>query len=583
MSKCQVGGQAISNGVAMKGKRGIATAIRNKDGSIDLRLKRLFISDNEKGFRSFPFFRGIFAFINSLKSGVDTFNLWDEIKDDIEQDGFISKIAKYTKKSKREIVLMMIETLVFMLISFAFIVLPSLVTYILKEYTYNSILLSAIESFLSISILLIYLLIIGKNDDMEQTFRYHGAEHKTIFCYEKSRDLTIENVRKEKRLHPRCGTNLIFNIIVNSNLVFIFLPYTSILYRIVFKIILIPFMISISYELINWFDRTNNFFSRILAFPGLKLQLLTTREPNDKELEVAILALKKSEGLRIEKTVRELLNEANTILKNAKIETYILDANLLLAYVLKKDKLWLMTNSFERISEEKEKEFLELVRKRESKYPMGYILEETEFMGIDFTVKEGVLIPRGDTEVLVEQVLKNIDEDESLEICDLCCGSGAIGLSLAIFRKDIKVDLLDIDKKPELVTKINIEKLDLSNRAKFIHSDLFKSVEDKKYDIIVSNPPYIREEVIDTLMEDVKNYEPHLALSGGEDGLVFYRKIIKDSVNLLKGKKILAFEIGHDQGEDVSNLMKESGFENIHVIKDLAGLDRVVIGKLPIE
>lgn len=242
-----------------------------------------------------------------------------------------------------------------------------------------------------------------------------------------------------------------------------------------------------------------------------------------------------------------------------------------------------MTNSFERISEEKEKEFLELVRKRESKYPMGYILEKTEFMGIDFTVKDGVLIPRGDTEVLVEEVLKNIDEYESLEICDLCCGSGAIGLSLAMFRKNIKVDLLDIDEKPELVTKINIEKLDLSDRAKFIHSDLFKSVEDKKYDIIVSNPPYIREEVIDTLMEDVKNYEPHLALSGGDDGLIFYRKIIKDSVNFLKGKKILAFEIGHDQGEEVSNLMKESGFENIHVIKDLAGLDRVVIGKLPIE
>ena len=205
-------------------------------------------------------------------------------------------------------------------------------------------------------------------------------------------------------------------------------------------------------------------------------------------------------------------------------------------------------------------------------------------MGLELFVEEGVLIPRGDTEILVEEVLKNIDDNESLEICDLCSGSGAIGIAIANYRNNVKVDSIDYFEKPEKVTKKNIEKLKLKDRMTFIKSDLLTEVinQGKKYDIIVSNPPYIKEEEISNLMEDVKGYEPHTALSGGLDGLVFYRKIIDDSVLVLKGKGILAFEIGYDQGEDVKKLMIEKGFKNVNVLKDLAGLDRVVIGYLPI-
>ena len=282
----------------------------------------------------------------------------------------------------------------------------------------------------------------------------------------------------------------------------------------------------------------------------------------------------------MEKTIRELLNEANQIFKNAEIESYILDAQLLMCHILQKDKLWIMMNATEVIGFEKEKEFLELVEKRKNKYPMNYILGTVEFMGIDFIVKEGVLIPRPDTEVLVEEVLKHIGKYEELDICDLCCGSGAIGLSIAQYRIKTQVDLLDIDLIPEKVTESNIKDQELEDRAKFIHSDLFANASNKGYDIIVSNPPYIREEIIETLMDDVKNYEPHLALSGGEDGLVFYRKIVEESPKYLKGKGILAFEIGHDQGKDVKLLMENQGFENVLIVKDLAGLDRVVIGNL---
>lgn len=282
----------------------------------------------------------------------------------------------------------------------------------------------------------------------------------------------------------------------------------------------------------------------------------------------------------MEKTIRELLNQANQIFKVAEIESYILDAQLLMCHILKKDKLWIMMNANEKIGFEKEKEFLELVEKRKKKYPMNYILGTVEFMGIDFIIKEGVLIPRPDTEILVEEVLKHIEKYEELDVCDLCCGSGAIGLSIAQYRINTKVDLLDIDAAPEMVTSLNIKDQELEDRAKFIHSDLFANASNKGYDIIVSNPPYIREEVIETLMDDVKNYEPHLALSGGEDGLIFYRKIVEQSPKYLKGKGILAFEIGHDQGEDVKILMENQGFENVLIVKDLAGLDRVVIGNL---
>jgi release factor-specific protein-(glutamine-N5) methyltransferase len=202
-------------------------------------------------------------------------------------------------------------------------------------------------------------------------------------------------------------------------------------------------------------------------------------------------------------------------------------------------------------------------------------------LGLDFFLEEGVLIPRGDTEVLVEQVLDIIPENENLEICDLCCGSGAIGIAFAHHRKNISVDCIDFYDVPEKITKKNIIRNQLEGRVNYIKSDLLEVpiYEEKKYNVIVSNPPYIKEEEIDKLMIDVRDYEPRTALSGGEDGLLFYRKIVEDSKKILLKDGILSFEIGYDQGEAVKNLMEGNGYEEIKVIKDLAGLDRVVMGK----
>ncbi len=463
-----------------------------------------------------------------------------------------------------------------------FLGIPTAIASIFKGIGLSPILLNLIESAIRIAILITYMYFISKLDDIYRIFQYHGAEHKTIFCYEAEEKLTIENVKKFGRLHPRCGTNFLFLTMIVSIILFTLTGWGGFWQRLILRIVLMPLVAGITYELIKWLGRTESKLGKFIAYPGLKLQELTTKEPNDEQLEVAIKSLMAAEGIEYKKTIGELLIDGNKILKEANIDTYILDVQLLLGKVLGKDKLYLITNKEEEVSKIKEREFYKLINQRKDKMPIKYILKSAEFMGLEFQVEEGVLIPRGDTEILVEETLKFIKNERRYDICDLCCGSGAIGISIAYLKENTNVDLIDYYEIPEKVTKKNIRKHNLDSRTNFIKSDLLKEPisMNKKYDILVSNPPYIKDEVIETLMDDVKKYEPHTALSGGEDGLYFYKKIIDDSNKILKDNGVLAFEIGHDQGKEVSDLMVEKGYKNIRVIKDLAGHDRVVIGEI---
>lgn len=279
--------------------------------------------------------------------------------------------------------------------------------------------------------------------------------------------------------------------------------------------------------------------------------------------------------------IGELLKEAYSILKSSDIDTYILDSQLLLQKVLNKDKLFIILNKDLQVDEKEEKEFFKLIDLRKNKMPVKYILGECEFMGLSFNVRSGVLIPRGDTEILVESVLKEVHNNNYTEICDLCCGSGAIGISISRFKENTKVYCYDISDTAIEVTGENINKLEVKDRVMVFKSDLLKKAieENKKFDVIVSNPPYIREDVIPALMEDVKDYEPYIALNGGRDGLDFYRRITKESIQVLNRGGLLAFEIGYDQKEEVEAILKDNGFINIRCLKDLAGLNRVVLGK----
>lgn len=278
--------------------------------------------------------------------------------------------------------------------------------------------------------------------------------------------------------------------------------------------------------------------------------------------------------------IGEALTKAYSILKDENIDTYIIDAQLLLQKVLQKDKVFIIINRDLEIKESEKEEFFRLLNIRKSKMPVKYILGECEFMGMNFTIKEGVLIPRGDTEILVEKALEEIDKNKYKRVCDVCCGSGAIGISIGKLNESAQVICLDISDTACQVTQENINKFNVSDRVKVIKSDLLNEAikNHLTFDIILSNPPYIREAEIPSLMEDVKNYEPYIALSGGADGLDFYRKITKQSLELLEAGGMLAYEIGYDQREDVERILLENAFTNIVCLKDLAGLDRVVIG-----
>ncbi|WP_154821197.1 peptide chain release factor N(5)-glutamine methyltransferase [Clostridium saudiense] len=584
MKKCDVGGQAIIEGVMMRGSKGLATAIRTPSGKIEVNVKKTKPITKKYKFLNIPIIRGAVVLIDSLIVGIKTLNYSASFFEEDEEESKFDIWLKEKLGDKGANDLLVTFTMMISLLVAAglFLGIPTAIASLFKNTGISSVALNLIEAIIRIAILITYMFLISKLDDIYRVFQYHGAEHKTIFCYEADEKLTVENVRKFGRLHPRCGTNFLFLTMLVSVILFSLTGWGGFWQRLILRIVLMPIVAGITYEIIKWLGRTESKLGKIIAYPGLKLQELTTKEPDDAQLEVAIESLKAAEGIEYKKKIGELLIDGNKILKEANIDTYILDTQLLLGKVLGKDKLYLITNKEEEVSKFKEREFYSLIEKRKNKMPISYILKTTEFMGLDLHVEEGVLIPRGDTEILVEETLKFMDEDKEYEVCDLCCGSGAIGISIAHFRENTKVDLIDYYDVPEKVTKRNIVKQKLSNRAKFIKSDLLNEVinQQKKYDILVSNPPYIKEEVIDTLMEDVKDYEPHTALSGGNDGLDFYRRIVDDSDKILKENGILAFEIGHDQGEEVSNLMIEKGYKNVRVVKDLAGLDRVVIGNI---
>lgn len=288
----------------------------------------------------------------------------------------------------------------------------------------------------------------------------------------------------------------------------------------------------------------------------------------------------KRKRLRKSLKIQQLLSKGYEILKLQQIESYILDCQLILSKVLNLDRMSIIINRDMEVEDKTAEEYFDLIDKRKNRMPLKYITQSCEFMGIDFFVEEGVLIPRPDTEILVEQVLKEIEDKKFTAICDVCCGSGAIGLSIAKLMDFVKLDCCDIDNKALEVTHINHKRLLLENRVNVIKSDLLQYAieQGKNFDVIVSNPPYIKTKDIPSLMEDVKDYEPYIALWGGDDGLDFYRNITNQSLKVLKQRGLLAFEIGYDEGEEVSKILYDNGYTDVRCIKDLAGIDRVVLG-----
>lgn len=274
-------------------------------------------------------------------------------------------------------------------------------------------------------------------------------------------------------------------------------------------------------------------------------------------------------------TFREAIGFGEEKLNIAGIEDAKNDAWLLLTFVCKIDRTFYYVHMDDSMSAEQEAEYESVLSKRAEHVPLQYITGEQEFMGLPFHVSDAVLIPRQDTETLVEEALKVIRP--GMKVLDMCTGSGCILISILKNVVDVEGFGYDISKQAINVAKENAK---LNNvNATFERSDLFEDVTDT-FDVIVSNPPYIPTDVIGGLMPEVAVYEPIQALDGKEDGLYFYRKIIAAASEYLKPEGMLLFEIGHDQGDAVSDLMTEAGFRGVCVVKDLVGNDRVVIGGL---
>ncbi len=582
MRKTQVGGQAVMEGVMMRGESGTATAVRTPKGKISIKFdKRTPVSKRHK-LLSLPIIRGFVSLIDSLLIGINSLNFSASFFEEEEEPTKLEKWFKAKLGDKWDNVVLGLTLCLSLGLSVGlFFLLPTAITSLFKAIGLGVVWLNIIEAVIRIALFLSYIYLIGRMEDIKRLFQYHGAEHKTIFCYENEEELTVENVKKFPRLHPRCGTSFVFLVMIVSIIVFSFTGYKSLWQRFMWRILLLPLVSGITFEIIKWMGRSNNLCSRVFAFPGLQLQLLTTREPEDDQIEVAIASLRAAENLK--ETIGSLIDKGSKRLKEAHIDSYLLDTQLLLGKAINKDKLYIMTHREEVVSFKEEEKYYSLIKLREEKMPIKYILQECEFMGLTLFVKEGVLIPRGDTEILVEKVIDKAKELEEPYICDVCTGSGAIGIALASFISEAKVDCIDISQKAMEVTLRNIRKHNLQSRLHFIHSDLLELPikEEKKYDIVVSNPPYIETEEINNLMEDVKKYEPTLALDGGDDGLVFYRRLTKEALEVLRPGGIIAFEIGYNQKIEVMNLLIETGYEDVESYQDLAGKDRVVIGSKP--
>lgn len=280
--------------------------------------------------------------------------------------------------------------------------------------------------------------------------------------------------------------------------------------------------------------------------------------------------------------IKEVIEEGKNALSKNNIEDNVIITRKLLAFVLGVEKQYLVIHLADELNAEDYIKFKENINKLINGKPLQYITNNQEFMGLNFFVNENVLIPQPDTEIIVEETLKKCKElllkNGKIKILDLCTGSGAIAVSLSIFLGDeAEVFASDISTKALEVAKYNNGKN--NTNVRFIESNLFKNIQEQKFNIIVSNPPYIRSDVINKLSKQVQN-EPHLALDGGEDGLKFYKKIIEQSCNYIENGYLI-LEIGYDQKEDVENLLKENkNYSEIKTIQDLSGNDRCVIAKV---
>jgi len=278
---------------------------------------------------------------------------------------------------------------------------------------------------------------------------------------------------------------------------------------------------------------------------------------------------------KVEYSLKGLLADGTKMLTQAGIDEAELDARYILEYITGLNSAQYFIHTEDIIEKNKAEEFFRLIERRSKRIPLSYVIGTRDFFGLTFKVDENVLIPEQETELLVEEVIKH---SEGKSVLDMCTGSGCIAISIALFGKPSKVAASDISEKALEVARENAKSLK-AGEISFIQGDMFENVTDK-FDIIVSNPPYIETGEIDELMPEVRDYIPRLALDGDIDGLKFYRIISKEAVKKLNKNGRIFYEIGYNQSRAVASILLENGFTDVKIMKDYSGLDRIVMAKL---
>lgn len=592
-----IGGQAVMEGVMMRGKCAMATAVRDGEGNVQVESERLTPPEKRSRFSRLPFVRGVVNFVNSLVVGNRVLMRSAEVAEgDDEQPSKAEKWLAEKHKINLNALLNGAATLLGIVLAvLIFVLVPQALTQLTGFRTtgLQGLWFNLIEGGIRIAIFILYILGISLVKTLRRVYMYHGAEHKTITCFERGLPLTVENVRECSRVHDRCGTTFLFLVMVVSILVFslanalvgtyIYTGHKTLDFfiRLCFKLLMLPVVAGVSYEVLRALAKTRNKFFLIFKAPGLLLQRITTKEPDDGMIECAIAAFQRVYDMDADPTIPE------TVFATACKMTEIL-ANTKKRFkdngIDEEEAEWIFSillnipksavNTEEHILKVAQvKEILKVADERLTGRPLWYVMGDADFYGYKIKVDERVLIPRPETEELAQQVIASAEEGDN--ILDLCTGSGAVAIAvykeLEKSRRKATVTAADVSGDALALARENAE----FNGADvtFIQSDLFSRIRGR-YNIIVSNPPYIPTKDIEGLQREVREFEPRLALDGGEDGLDFYRRIAQEAGKYLVRGGMLIMEVGMGEAEDVVKLFKYCDYAMI--VKDMQGVDRFV-------
>lgn len=586
--KTRIGGQAVIEGVMMRGASSMVLAVRDETGTIRLDTKRL--PAKKPWYRRVPFLRGVVNLVVSLIDGTKI----------IEKSAEVMVEDVDTKGGKGMGWIMGISMILGIALALGlFIVLPTAITsgiFALADLSTESLewawLKSLIEGVAKILILITYMSLVSAMKEIRRVFMYHGAEHKTISCYERELPLTVENVQKCSRYHDRCGTSfLVFVVVLSVILMMIldvvcaacgwtlFLEKSNWWLRALLKIALLPVTAGFSYEMLMFLASTNFVLFRPLKWLGKQFQKLTTREPDDSMCEVAITAFNTVLQMDADQSIQEVHFPQAVTLDEFKRQ--LAQSNLASA-INKSDLDWLLCAVLNLKRSDLTKDLSipfgwtvrlgKMAQRVADGEPIQYVIGHTEFYGLTFRINNAVLIPRQETELVAEQLVKRINSKS--KVLDMCAGSGVLGITASAIA-GANVTLADISKDALKLAKLNAK----ANKAsvKCVQSDMFARVKGK-FDVIVCNPPYIATDVIPTLDASVKDYEPHIALDGGADGLDYYRILARQADEHLAKGGSLVLEIGYDQGDAVTQLLRDK--YDVTVLKDYGGNDRIVLAQL---